>query len=176
MPRFRISVDSRNHDETRHYLGNGQFCPPHLSNLHHHNKNLQDEHTFMNVSLNLLARIDEEFGAELKAIWAANKVTNQGPFQAPMTPCNARNQARISWFLNARQGGQRNFFPENESRPTRNAKMLQPKIRNIDWHLATTVQQVVSLSLDGTHSSDIRGGIATGTYQPPTPVHCQRTD
>ena len=222
MPRFCISIDSRNNEETRQYLGNG-FRPPQLGSHHHRASNPQlDDEVFMSISLNLLARyealglsaresiesvligaeeqsafhdaltyrilhgnsigaysscsmiqkIEDEFGDELKAICSLTKQTNQGPVQAPMTPCNARNQARFNWFLNPRHKGQRNFFPDNESRHflRRNKRS---KVRNIDWHVTAAVQQVVSLSLEGTHTSELRGGIAV--YKPPSPMHGQRT-
>jgi hypothetical protein len=127
-----------------------------------------------NLSSSMILRIDEEFGAELKAMFTAHEGNKPGQLQAPMAPCNARNPGRLTRFLNPLKGAQkvqRCFFPEHEGRTNR-SMMNSKKVRNIDWHLATAVQQVVSLSLDGSQPEK-RG---PACYKPPSPMQYQTAD
>jgi hypothetical protein len=127
-----------------------------------------------NSLTSVILRIDEEFGVELKAMVTALAGNKPKPIQAPMTPCNARNPGRLTRFLIPLKGAQkvqRCFFPENDGRTSRSV-MNSKKVRNIDWHLATAVQQVVSLSLDG--SQPEKRGLAC--YKPPSPMHYQTAE
>ena len=117
----------------------------------------------------MIQKLDQQFSTELRDLCSLNfsggGVTQS--VQAPMTPRNGRNQESLqAFFLNRRHNTQaRRFFPDIE--PTPNRPMKRNMIRNLDWHLATAMQQVVSLSLDAapTEKRDIP------CYNPPSPMH-----
>lgn len=97
-----------------------------------------------------IQRLDRVFSAELRNLCSHHTAGLSFPealIRAPMTPRNDRNHAGLK-FQNKRNRKQtRRFFPDVEPRSHR--RMMQSKVRNIDRQLATAVQKIVSLSLDG---------------------------
>lgn len=112
----------------------------------------------------MIQRLDQEFSAELRDL-CSTQISGQG-FATPMAPRNGHNTDSFNFFLGQRKTCQtRRFFPEMEPKSSR--QMNRSIIRNFDWHLSNAVQQVVSLSLDGT-SVEKRD---CPCYTPPSPVH-----
>ena len=123
----------------------------------------------------IVQKIYDVFGNDLRGMCSPQHLTalqipGPGIVEAPMTPRNNRNPACFHRILNPRKfmKDQRcNFFPESDPKSSR--RLMKAKVRNIDWHLASTVQQVVSLSLDAPEPPEKRDFIC---YEPPSPIHC----
>lgn len=213
MPKFGRYVE-RVHDGNRKNIREWSHPPP-LNSL---NGKFCDDESFMNVSLNLIARyealnlsaaesiksmlvcpddqvayyealcikvsqarsvggysssscmiqrLDREFGDELRNLCSHHILEGKctDSVQAPMTPRNGWGQEGHNFFLNTCKNGQaRRFFPDIEPKLGRPPK--RKVVRNIDWHLATAVQQVVSLSLDGAPAEKRE----ITCYNPPSPM------
>ena len=122
------------------------------------------------TSCSMIQRLEQEFGDALGQLCSKHQAPCPGSVHAPMTPRHDRNHTGFkSIFLNTRKNGQgRRFFPDLEPRPHHH--FTHAKVRNIDWQLASAVQQVESLSLDGP-SVEKRD---FASYHPPSPmVHCR---
>lgn len=120
----------------------------------------------------MIHRLDQEFSNELRNLCSQHLsgegCTNLKSAQAPMTPRHGRNQESFNdFFLNKRGNCQsRRFFPDIEPKSSR--QMKRNIVRNIDWHLASAVQQVKSLSLDGPPQPEKRD---IPCYSPPSQMH-----
>lgn len=128
------------------------------------------------TSLDLIDTIYQTFGEELISICSQDKLNVEHPpkvpflrsssmpmednncngnslgndfhhYDKPMRPITTRHETTTTSLhpMDAFRGNRRRrcFFPDSE-----------PKIRNIDWQLASAIQQVVSLSLDGTEPNN----------------------
>lgn len=120
--------------------------------------------------------IHQEFGEDLQRMCKQHLSSLEPPclegFQAPMAPRNIHGSVGFHRFLNPRklmQTKRRSFFPESDSRNSR--QTMNAKVRNIDWQLASAVQEVSSLRLDDP-SSEKRD---FSCYEPPSPMHCRAT-
>jgi len=140
--------------------------------------------------LPMVQKIHEEFADELKRA-SSNQQLTVTTLHAPhldvatapiAAPRNIRNPACLNRFLNPRSFMQKqrsNFFPEKDPNSSL-SRMKTTKVRNIDWQLANAVQQVVSLSLDGT-ANNATSTVETEmkdfitSYEPPAMFLKQRT-
>lgn len=136
----------------------------------------------------LVQQVDQIFGEEFKAVCHHDQVPSNSyeiemklgshevtpPCQQPpFTPRNDQfSSSRFSESWRTRRPvRRRSFFPDAGAQKT-SYMMMPTKIRNIDWQLASAVQQVVSLTLDGSSPTQ-KGDFAC--YDPPTtPMKCQR--
>lgn len=92
--------------------------------------------------------LDRAFSTELRNLCSYRPPDVSFPealIQVPMTPRHDRNHAGLNFQYKHNKKQTRRFFPDVEPRSHR----PQSKVRNVDQQLATAIQQVVSLSLDG---------------------------
>jgi hypothetical protein len=138
---------------------------------------------FSPSTASLVQTIESKFGTELKQIVEEESgEKNLHPFYnrqessdslPPTTPRHIRSNSSvdssepsISATGSKHTSNRRRFFSETTPGPA--SFFRAPKVRNLDWKLTETIEQVQSLRLDGTFGLQSRSG--RGEYQPPSPL------